>query len=133
MGSVGDAGPIDGLVVFITVVESSVPPSCVPELLAQVQVHLCPRVDEYRREFESVHETADRVAFLVPQDHWRSVGSRLGFERRELDAVRRAHNEQVLRIGSDTDRRGEFESALEIRDAAVVGLRDGDSDDGSGE
>jgi hypothetical protein len=122
------AGPIDGLVLFLTVVESSVPPSRVPELLAQVQVHLGPRVDDYRRNFECVHETADRAVFLVSSDHWETVGSDLGFDSRELDAVRRAHNEQLLRIGSDTDRREEFESALEIRDATVLGLDGGESD-----
>ena len=57
----------------------------------------------------------------MPTDHWVSVGETLGLPEREIDAVRRAHAQQLKRIGSKTDRREEFETALEIREAVVIG------------
>jgi hypothetical protein len=50
------------------------------------------------------------------------VGERLGLTARECEAVRRAHEEQLRRVGTETGRREEFESALDIRSAAVVGV-----------
>lgn len=115
--------PIDGQVLLIAGAKASVPLDRLPELLERAQSDLAGRLDDYRREFECVHETPDRAAFLVPSDHWEALGDRLGFDRRECDAARRAHEEQVHRIGSETDRSEEFESAFEIRDAVVVGTR----------
>jgi len=65
-----------------------------------------------------------REAFLVDGDHWERVGAELGLGERERDAVRRAHAAQLERLGSETDRREEFETALEIREAAVIGRPD---------
>jgi hypothetical protein len=75
--------------------------------------------------------------FLVPRDHWGAVGERLGLAARERDAVRRAHEEQLRRVGSETGRRDEFEAALEIRSAVVIGVdnpsgSDSNRDSGSG-
>ena len=44
----------------------------------------------------------------------------MGFEEREWTALRRAHAEHLQRIGSNLDRRREFETALELREAVVV-------------
>ena len=119
--------PISGQALLVAGAKASVPLKRLPDLVERVQTDLRGRLADYRREFECVHETSDRAVFLVPSDHWEAVGDRLGFDRRELDAVRRTHEEQARRIGSETDRREEFESAFEIRDAVVIGLG-GDAD-----
>lgn len=113
--------PIDGQILVLTAAKASVAPQTLPALLRSVQAELEPRLDDYRRTFELADEDEGRVTFLVGDDHWGTVGERLGFGRRETDAVRRAHNEQLRRIGNRTDRSEEFETALEIRDAVVVG------------
>ncbi|MFB6103032.1 MAG: hypothetical protein ABEJ73_10760 [Haloplanus sp.] len=113
--------PIDGQVFMLAAAKASVGPSTLSDLLARVQADLADRRDTYRREFERVAVQDDREVFLVPTDHWETVGDRLDFGRRETDAVARTHAEQLLRIGSATDRREEFETALEIREAVVIG------------
>lgn len=113
--------PIDGQVLLLAAAKASVAPQTLPELLDDVQTDLGPRLDDYRREFELVVEDDDRATFLVPSDHWNAVGERLGFRRRETDAVERAHTEQLRRIAKTLGRRDEFETALEIRSVVVVG------------
>lgn len=114
--------PIEGQVLVLAAAKASVAPNTLPELLCHVQADLGPRLDDYRREFECVAEDDERVTFLVPSDHWTTVGDRLGCNRRETDAVRRAHTEQLRRLGSRLGRRDEFETALEIREAVVIGV-----------
>jgi hypothetical protein len=114
--------PIEGQVQLIAAAKASVPPQRVPELLNAVQADLAPRLDDYRRQYELVEETPEACTFLVPPDHWVEVGGRLGFERREIGAVRRAHEAQLRRMARREDRREEFETALEIRTAVVVGV-----------
>lgn len=116
--------PIDGQIVVLAGAKASVPLERLSELLPVVQADLGPRIDDYRRGYERIHETPERSVFLVETGHWRTVGDRLGFERRERDAVRRAHEEQFRRIGRDEGRTEEFENALEIRDAVLVGTED---------
>jgi hypothetical protein len=118
--------PIDGQVFMLAVAKASVGPDRLPDLLARAQTDLDGRLDDYRRQFERVAEEDDREIFLVSEGHWETVGDRLGFGRRETDAVRRTHAEQLRRVGSETDRREEFEIALDIREAVVVRTRDGD-------
>lgn len=113
--------PIEGQILVLTAAKASVAPKVLPDLLTRVQADLAPRLDDYRREFECVAVEDERETFLVPSDHWQTVGDRLGFGRRETDAVRRAHTEQLRRLGSRLDRRDEFETALEIREAVVIG------------
>jgi len=113
--------PIDGQVFMLTSAKASVGPGRLSDLLVTVQSDLHDRLDTYRRDFERVAEADDREIFLVPTDHWQRIGERLGLGRRETDAVARAHAEQLRRIGSETDRRDEFETALEIREAVVIG------------
>jgi hypothetical protein len=114
--------PLDGQVLVLTAAKASVSPKTLPDLLRRVQADLGPRLDDYRREFELVDEDDERATFLVPSDHWERVGERLGFGRRETDAVERAHTEQLRRVAKGLDRRDEFETALEIRSAVVVGI-----------
>lgn len=113
--------PIDGQVVVLTAAKASVPPSRLPELLSAVQADLGPRIETYRERYERVAGTDGAALFFVDEDHWPAVGDRLGLGRRETDAVRRAHNEQLRRFGLSAGRREEIETALEIRDGAVVG------------
>jgi hypothetical protein len=113
--------PIEGQILLLTAAKASVSPSRLPTLVSRVEGVLASRRDDYRREFECVYEDDDRVVFLVPSDHWEQVAQDVGLDRREREAVRRAHDEQLLRIGRRTGRRDEFETALDIRDAVVVG------------
>lgn len=113
--------PIDGQVFMLASAKASVDPGTLSTLLGRVQTHLADRRETYRREFECVAESDDREVFLVPREHWETVGDRLELGERERKAVARTHAEQLRRIGSDTDRDEEFETALEIREAVVIG------------
>jgi hypothetical protein len=114
--------PLDGQVLMVAAAKASVPLHELPTLVDRVQADLGPRLESYRRQYEAVHDSPERCLFLVPPDHWDSVGDRLGLTTREQSAVRRAHEEQLRRLGSEEDRREEFESALDIRSAVVVGI-----------
>lgn len=119
--------PIDGQALILATAKASVGPQRLPTLLARVQAELGPRLAEYRRTYECVHESPERASFLVPSGRWTEVGDRLGFDRRETDAVRRTHAEQLRRVGSEVGRREELETALEIREAVVIGVDGGQS------
>jgi hypothetical protein len=120
--------PLDGQVLLLTAAKASVPARELPALVDRVQADLGPRLAAYRRAYEAVDESPDRWTFLVPPDHWEEVGSRLGLTRREREAVQRAHEEQLRRVGSRTERREEFESALDIRSAVVIGVEEAGGD-----
>ena len=124
--------PLDGQVLMIAAAKASVPLHQLPSLVDQVQADLGPQLETYRRQYEAIHETPERCVFLVPLDHWEAVGERLDLTTRERSAVRRAHEEQLRRIGTEADRSAEFESALDIRSTVVVGVDDegGDGDEG---
>lgn len=111
--------PIDGEILMIATAKGSVGPR-VGSLVDHVQDHLVDRLPEYRRRYEAVREADGRIVFLADPDHWEQVGERLALDEREVDAVRRAHTEQLRRIGRRTGRESEFEAALEIRDPVVV-------------
>jgi len=123
--------PFDGSVLLIAAAKASVGPDRLPELLARVQADLRERTGAYERRFERVVSTPDRAAFLAPEGHWSTVGDRLAFGGREVDAVRRVHEEQLRRLGTERDRSEEFETALDIREAVVIGTehRDPTGDD----
>ncbi|MFB6255865.1 MAG: hypothetical protein ABEH58_03915 [Haloplanus sp.] len=113
--------PIDGQVFMLAAAKASVSPQTLSELLGRVQDHLGGRRGTYRREFERVVESDGREVFLVPTGHWETIGDRLGFDERERKAAARTHAEQLQRLGSETSRDEEFETALEIREAVVIG------------
>jgi len=121
VGDVSDATPLDGEILMIATAKGSVGPR-VGTLVDAVQAHLEPRIDDYRRRHEAVHESDGRVVFFAKPGHWERVGERLGLDDREIDAVRRAHAEQLRRIGRREGRESEFETALEIREPVVVGV-----------
>lgn len=121
--------PIDGTALVKTAALASVPAGRLPELLAEVQADLGPRIDDYRRRYERIAATPDRETFLVEPDHWEAVGDRLDLSDRERDAVVRAHETAVERAGSDGGTRAEFETALEIRSGVVIGVERVESGD----
>jgi len=114
------AVPFDGTVLQEAAALGSVGPGRLPELLGDVDVHLRGRRAALRRRFERVNSSDERELFLVPDDYWPDLGAELGLDEREWMAVRRAHERQLLRDGSQLDRREEFETALDIRSALVV-------------
>ncbi|MEF8781194.1 MAG: hypothetical protein V5A46_11000 [Haloferacaceae archaeon] len=118
----GEVLPFDGPVLLYAAATASVAPNRVPELLVDGQRLLSPRLDAYCRRYECVLEEPDRALFLVPTGHWSEVGAELGVNDRESDALRRAHERQLRRVGADRGRRDEFEAALDIREAVVIGL-----------
>lgn len=113
--------PIDGQVVLLAAAKASVPGSRLPELLERAQDELASELDDYRRRYELAVETDERYCFFVPADHWEGFGEEHGLDRREHGAIRRTHEEQLKRLGKDEDRRAEFETALDVRSAAVIG------------
>lgn len=113
--------PIEGSAIIIAGAKASVPVERLPRLLVAAQGHLAPQRDAYERRYELLEQTPDAKTFLAEPGHWRDVGEALGWERREADAAARAHAEQVKRRGRELGRAAEFETALEIREAVVVG------------
>jgi len=112
--------PIEGTVIVLVTAQAAVGER-VPDLVDEVQAHLGPRLDGYTRQYEVVHETEDAVVCLAEDGHLSSVCADLGMDDREADAVRRAHEEQARRIARERDDETGIESALEIRDAVVIG------------
>lgn len=119
--------PIDGQVLILTAAKASVPPSRLPALVERAQETLEPELERYRREYERLAVDDDREVFAVEWGHWSALGAELSVTDRELSAIRRAHEEQLLRIGRRTDREETFETALEIREPVCIGV---DGDDG---
>ena len=117
----GPSLPLDGDVLLYTGATASVGPERIEPLLRAAQAYLRERAETYRRSYESAVVDGGRRVLLVPDGHWAEIGAELGLPEREGDAVRRAHAQQLRRIGTETDRRAEFETALEIREAVVIG------------
>ncbi len=125
--------PIEGTALVKTAALASVPAARVPALLARVQADLGPRIDAYRRRYERIAAEPERETFLVEPDHWEAVADRVGLTERERDAVVRAHEAAVERIGSGSGRREEFDTALEIRSGVVIGVEEGDEAETNGD
>lgn len=115
------ADPIDGDVLLLASAKTSVG-TRLPTLVEDAQADLGSQVEDLRRRYESVYDSGERVVFLVEQGFWQEVGERLNFTPKEIDAVRRAHAEQLRYLGRREGRDEEFETALEIREAVVVGV-----------
>jgi hypothetical protein len=113
--------PVEGQVLILTAAKASVSGERVPDLVAEARRAVEPRADELRRRFERVHADDVREVFLAPEGFWAEVGDERDWSPRAADAVARAHAEQLLRVGKREDRREEFESALELREAVVIG------------
>ena len=121
--------PIEGQILVLTAAKASVAPTRLPDLVDRAQRRLAADRERYRREYERVHADDRREAFLVEWGHWEELGEELGMTDRERSAVRRAHEEQLLRIGRRTDREETFETALEIREPVCIGTSGASEDD----
>jgi len=115
--------PIDPNALMIAAATASVGAGRLPELLRAADEHLRTRRETYDRSYERVDgaDDAGAATYLVPDGHWSDIGDELGVNRRETDALRRAHEQHLLRLGTKQRRRREFESALELREAVVIG------------
>lgn len=113
--------PLDGEAILIAGAKASVPLERLPALLEAAQAHLAPRTPEYDRTYERLHDAEGTRTYLVESGHWQKIGDELDLDPRECDALARAHAEQLRRLGRRLDRVDEFESALEIREALVIG------------
>ncbi|QRV16368.1 hypothetical protein JMJ58_05620 [Haloterrigena salifodinae] len=122
--------PIEGQILVLTAAKASVAPTRLPDLVDRAQRRLAADRERYRREYERVHADDLREAFLVEWGHWEAVGEELDMTDRERSAVRRAHEEQLLRIGRRTDREETFETALEIREPVCIGTNGANGDGG---
>ena len=120
--------PIEGQVLLLTAAKASVPPTRLPDLVERAQQALESERERYRREYEQLYADERLEAFLAEWGHWEALGDDLGLTDRERSAVRRAHEEQLLRIGRETDREAEFETALEIREPVCIGVGDDAAD-----
>ena len=112
--------PLEGDVLVLVAAKASVGPQRLPELVDRVTADLRPRLSEYAREYERAYETDTYTALFVEDGHWETIRDRLDMGDREIDAVRRAHHEQLARDGRRRDRTDEFETALEIRDCVLI-------------
>lgn len=114
-------GPLRGNALVVAAAKASVSGERLPDLVDRTQEHLGAERPDYGRHYECVHEDESTVVFLVGDGHWAELGETLGLTDREWKAIRRAHAEHLKRLGDDLDRRQEFETALELREAVVIG------------
>lgn len=122
MSQPGD--PIEGDVLVHVAAKASVPPRRLTPLIDTVQEEIAAESDSLCRRYETAYEAETgkgrTVALFVDRGFWDRMGDRLGLTDREIDAVRRAHHEQLRAEGKRRDRLDEFETALEIRDCVVL-------------
>ena len=116
-----DAVPFDAAVLQQVATADDVDPGELPELLGRVEAHLADCRESLRRKFESPYSDDRRELFFVPPDYWEGTASVLSLTPREKQTVRHAHERQLLRIGAEARRGSEFDAALDIRTAVVVG------------
>lgn len=109
--------PIEGQAVLLAGAKASVPLHRMKPLLAQAANHLR---DVDLSRYEQVYADDERAIHLADLDFWHREGEAMDLARREWEALRRAHEQQLLKVGSREDRREEFDTALEIRTAVVV-------------
>ncbi|WP_254273387.1 hypothetical protein [Haloarcula marina] len=113
--------PIEAQLVLLAGTQASVPLDRLPDLLERAQTHIETRREEFERRYERISGARDADYYCVGPEYWEAAGETLGFNRREWEAVRRAHEAQFSRDGRRLDREGEFESTLEIRSVVAVG------------
>lgn len=116
----GASHPIEGEVVLLAGAQASVTLTHLSDLVSRAQEYLDSHQDEYERRFERIDDDGDLSYYLVPASFWEDVGTALGLEEREVDALRRVHRLQFERAGRRLDRTEEFETAMEIRDVVVT-------------
>lgn len=106
--------------ILLAAAKASVPGERLPQLVRKIATDLSTSIDTYRRSYECVYEDASVAVFLVEQGHWTNRRSKFEINQREADAVKRAHAEHLKLLGTRLNRRTEFETALELREAVVI-------------
>ncbi|MFQ3320607.1 MAG: hypothetical protein ACI80F_002693 [Natronomonas sp.] len=114
-------GPLDGNALILAAAKASVSGERLPDLIDSLQRTLRSRLPEYGRHYECVYEDDEQAVFLAEEGHWETLGEELELNDREWKAARRAHKEHLRRLGSELDRRQEFETALDLREPVVIG------------
>jgi len=114
-------GPLAGNALVLAAAKASVSGERLPDLVDRVQRHLGDRRADYGRRYECAHEDDTEAVFFVEEGHWADLGAELGLDEREWTGVKRAHEEHLKRLGTDLERRGEFDTALELREVVVIG------------
>ena len=114
---------IEGQIVLLAGAQASVTLSRLSGLLDRTAGYLTDRRETYQRRFERVDGPDDTSYYLTESGHWDQVGTQLGFEDRETDAVRRTHAAQFERDGRRLGRSEEFGATLEIRDVVAMPSR----------
>lgn len=112
---------IEGQIVLLASAKASVTLARLSELVERVERYLRERRETYDQDFERIDGIGGTRYYLTEPEHWDQIGSNLGFDARETDAVRRSHEAQFRRDGRRLDRVEEFESALEIRTVVAIG------------
>ena len=114
-------GPLDGPALVLAAAKASVSGERLPDLADRAQRLLGPRLPEYGRRYECAHADESAAVFFVEEGHWEDLGEEMALDEREWQALRRAHAEHLRELGEDLDRSEEFETALDVREAVVVG------------
>lgn len=115
--------PIEAQIVLLAGAKASVTLSHLSALAARTHGYLRDHRDEYDRRFERLDGPEGLSYYLAEPGHWEAVGDALDLADREVDAVRRLHEEQFRRTGRRLERSGEFETTVEIRDPVAMGSR----------
>lgn len=112
--------PIEGQVLLLAGAQASVTLTHLSDLITRANEHVSTQQADYEREFERIDDPEGPVYYLVDGSYWEGVGTTLGLERREVEALRRVHALQFQRAGRRLDRLEEFETAMEIRDVVAM-------------
>ena len=113
-------GPLDGTALVLAAAKASVSGERLPDLADRAQSLLGPRLPEYGRRYECVHEDESAAVFFVEDGHWADLGEEMALDEREWQALRRAHAAHLRELGDALDRGEEFETALDLREVVVI-------------
>lgn len=112
---------IEGQIVLLASAKASVTLARLSELVEDIEDYVRDRRETYDRSFEQIEGVGGTRYYLTGPEQWDRIGSDLGLDGSETDAVRRSHEAQFQRDGRRLDRTEEFESALEIRTVVAIG------------
>jgi len=100
---------------------ADVDPETLDALLGRVADYFRGKERALERQYERAIDACDGVVLFADADFWERTGTALGFTEGEITAVKRAHEATLLLAGDHADRLGEFETALDVRTAVVLG------------
>ncbi|GGN06955.1 hypothetical protein [Halarchaeum nitratireducens] len=100
---------------------ADVDPATLDALLGRVADYLRGKERALERQYERAIGARDGVVLFADADFWARTGAALAFTEVETTAVKRAHEATLLLAGDRADRLGEFETALDVRTAVVLG------------